>query len=182
MTKIPIHQISIIADPKWEMITLPACRPMFSGRMVIQSMPDTTALAPFLLSPYPGHRCPVTPGAGQDRKRRNEMKYTPGKWTVNGCTIEAETPELNSVGLPYTVCIASIWDERDNTLPDSENDANAHLIAAAPELYEACKTIEGVMYQMSIQSRYEQIWSQLPGGLRKAWFDARAAIAKAEGE
>ncbi len=61
-------------------------------------------------------------------------------------------------------------------------EANAHLIAAAPELLEACKKFEGIMVQMSVQNSYEQTWSQFPSGLLNAWEDARAAIAAATGE
>ena len=63
-------------------------------------------------------------------------KHTPGPWVVGGpwpavnvCYIEEED---------HWESIVERWDYRDGEAPD-EVKANAHLIAAAPELLEACR-------------------------------------------
>lgn len=63
------------------------------------------------------------------------MKHTPGRWVVSSyqkvqskrCVFEGPHGMLGWVGT-----------DRDQGLYE-EAEANAHLIAAAPELYEACK-------------------------------------------
>jgi len=53
---------------------------------------------------------------------------TPGPWTSHGCTLYAGSSR-----------IAQTWDAEYDGLPTSEMEANAQLIAAAPELLEALK-------------------------------------------
>lgn len=65
----------------------------------------------------------------------NAAKYTPGPWELNGMAIEI--PDRFNVGM--TATLARIYDERDIALDPAEIRANAHLIAAAPELLEALK-------------------------------------------
>lgn len=49
--------------------------------------------------------------------------HTPGPWEIYGCTLYAGT---------YPV--ARTWDSEYSGLPEPEREANARLIAAAPEL------------------------------------------------
>ena len=85
----------------------------------------------------------------------SEMKPTPGPWHVaNGVQIRGEREQ-----------IAKVWMMRGG-----EGNANARLIAAAPELLEALAEV--------VNAADGESWSQLGPSLSKA----RAAIAKATGE
>lgn len=72
-------------------------------------------------------------------------KFTPGPWRVEyGTTLvwgNCDSEDQSSSGMGYPVAEARItpagsWTKRPDVI---EGDANAHLIAAAPELYEALK-------------------------------------------
>jgi len=97
----------------------------------------------------------------------SETRFTPGPWWEESDTYQvpriwARFPD----GSPCDVACA----EGDGSIPFEERRANARLIAAAPELYEALK------------KALDQ--SGCDGDLcAYAWHDeARAAIAKAEGK
>lgn len=84
--------------------------------------------------------------------------HTPGPWTINGSAIETD----NTI-------IAHIYDPDENG-PD-EFAANAHLIAAAPDLLAAC---EWLLDAIGDKSRDEHtIYAKE---------QARAAIRTARGE
>ena len=89
-----------------------------------------------------------------------EPKWTPGPWVLVGDSrtiIESESGDgiigINSQSMS--------WLEID--------DANAHLIAAAPELYDA------LLYVLSVCPAIDYIGEE-------ARAEARAALAKARGE
>jgi hypothetical protein len=85
----------------------------------------------------------------------NEIKHTPGPWTTGGGIVRG----ANSA----SICCAPCWDVDDKTAK-----ANAHLIAAAPEMLEALKLAPPFLSRRSEYSR---------DVLRTI----KAAIAKAEG-
>ena len=97
-------------------------------------------------------------------------KHTPGPWEyvreteyMGGypCNVSHKVKvgqELLTVG-----CHGYGWGE-----PEKEIEANAHLVAAAPELYEACK--EFVRKCECGEARSHRIYAQM-----------KAALAKAEG-
>ena len=100
-------------------------------------------------------------------------KHTPGPWesarnnshrgsiaTIHGCSnkdwVEVWSPNM--------------WG------PEEVNEANARLIAAAPELLEALKTCVNVLTEPGIMDVDEWKWLK-----KLAVQDARDAISKAEG-
>lgn len=114
------------------------------------------------------------------------MKHTPGPWVINSFSriedAKAEDADAwgwadpqwdyKDLGLP-----SEVWKKSGNGvtgLPGiiATTEANAHLIAAAPELYEALNICLG----------------HLTGGMDGNWADcdpidvARKALAKAEGK
>ena len=103
----------------------------------------------------------------------SETKHTPGPWVGAGPSFGDPLPR-------YTTEIVTEWEDEDEqrpvicTLPfrhyDHENEANARLIAAAPELLEA---LEEIMKQTDQRSNYL---------IDHVYLIARAAIAKAKGE
>jgi len=103
-------------------------------------------------------------------------KHTPGPWIGAGPSFGDPLPR-------YTTEIVTEWEEDDNRviceLPfdhhDDENEANARLIAAAPELLEALKRLMQVGRAYCICYDYSD-------ESEDAWDYAETAIAKAEGE
>lgn len=96
---------------------------------------------------------------------KHNFKHTPGDWTVNGpYHIVASTPQ----GDP-PIIVAQIISLRNGRI--EEKDANARLIAAAPELLEALE-----MLLVITNSRGESLGLDDGGPVLDR---ARAAIAKA---
>lgn len=98
----------------------------------------------------------------------SETKWTPGPWSVNWARTGAEIFAHDGKWLMTM--------ER----PPSQIHANAHLIAAAPELYEALEAmLAGWRYAMTFIARQ----CDLDGvGWKNAENKAEAALAKARGE
>lgn len=95
-------------------------------------------------------------------------KHTPGPWYRSGDHIREEASDA---------IIATVSDGgRDDTpvLTDEEIAANAHLIAAAPELLEALNwAMKQIGEPRLIKGQNDHHFN--------AWHAANAAIAKAEG-
>lgn len=75
------------------------------------------------------------------------MKHTPGPWRVDetkalgayGVWTEAAThPGHDGAGYPSQICSVG---PTNKEIPRDQRDANARLIAAAPELLAACKML-----------------------------------------
>jgi len=103
----------------------------------------------------------------------NQTKWTPGPWRVSSESPRIIQKDYRAIGSDAGFLIASTMG-RDNSgfyASEQEADANANLIAAAPELYDVCeRLLDAVPYV----SEYD-----VPMGL---WDDIRAALAKARGE
>ncbi len=67
------------------------------------------------------------------------MKHTPGPWKIERIPIESKGGSNTcwKIG-PFHACIYDDWRPREIGISEGENEANARLIAAAPELLEAC--------------------------------------------
>lgn len=97
--------------------------------------------------------------------------HTPGPWLALP-TVAPRGWNIEARGCTYTVAIA-----RDGT-GAPENEANAHLIAAAPELLAACRKL--VEWNGNRAGFAEDL---LPADQQVEWVaDAMRAIAKATGE
>jgi hypothetical protein len=109
------------------------------------------------------------------------VKHTPGPWTVapagydlkhagNHWRVTAKSPHVD--GLRQTVCeLNGPWDEKNYA-------ANGCLIAAAPELLEACEeAVESLEWTL-------KIFTDIPANsnFSKTLEKARAAIAKARAQ
>jgi len=106
------------------------------------------------------------------------MKHTPGPWrTMRG-------PQNNFLDHVMTdtvpgLGIATTWAHNQ----DSEQEANARLIAAAPELLEACKVAYDAIKAQPIDSFGEGRDGELTWPIRDEILNNIAkAIAKAEGD
>jgi CTP:molybdopterin cytidylyltransferase MocA len=100
----------------------------------------------------------------------SETKWTPGPWFVVNCGTKDEpmmsvkAARIAGESPRHEVAICATGDS-----PQAMENANARLIAAAPDLYEALKAIVGIAGNSFIQTRH--------GGQVIA--AARAALAKA---
>ncbi|MEQ5857268.1 hypothetical protein NFI08_16465 [Halomonas sp. EF61] len=109
----------------------------------------------------------------------SETKFTPGPWFAHD-----DHPQHAC----YHIAPADYWHDELATIyspGDPEADANASLIAAAPELYEALEVFGRLADQLDGDDEVERTpddeWAKfrlLASDYRKA----RAALAKARGE
>lgn len=95
-------------------------------------------------------------------------KHTPAPWAVHPRVAVVDAGPIRANGLLTPVC-QLLWPTDART--EAETEANAHLIAAAPDLFEALE----VLVQLDAADVFT----------KDAWFDAfkaaRAALAKARG-
>lgn len=98
------------------------------------------------------------------------MKFTPGPWEALKGLHNTDMPVKNSgwgtVANDDGLCICEVWQDIDMSVEKGKQiaAANAHLIAAAPDLLAALKEV------VTISDRKHDAWDR-----------AKAAIAKAEG-
>jgi hypothetical protein len=88
-------------------------------------------------------------------------KFTPGPWHVY-----QEKPHYYSVGTDY----AHDRGRDQNIVRDVRKEANARLMAAAPEMFDA---LVGLLAYIN---------ARIPGEESVAYLEAQSALAKARGE
>ena len=102
--------------------------------------------------------------------------HTPGPWTYDGTVAFSDRPDLPCVVDEYRLVVAQCWDDGHT---DDECEANARLIAAAPELLEALEDAAEafrIVAEVAEDLRMEGLES-----FREREAAARAAIARARG-
>lgn len=103
----------------------------------------------------------------------SDMKFTPGPWVIDTDTRPAEVctvmhvpdSESKDQGFVYVRGAVGYWGA-----DEKENMANAHLIAAAPDMYEALQQAITSMQDSGYQNSHVVIRA------------GKAALAKAEGK
>lgn len=99
----------------------------------------------------------------------SEFKHTPGPWMIGG-EHDCMTPIYVGIeGEEYDVCQVCTW---DGFPPGEVGPENAKLIAAAPDLLEACNSL------LEMLEEWDSGFTK-PGEEFAAVTEARAAIAKA---
>ena len=93
-------------------------------------------------------------------------EHTPGPWSIHD---RAKTAVVDSSGIVVAACGSHSNNLRDAGELEAEQQANAHLIAAAPELLAALQHLRDAFIGTSIEVQAD------------AMRNARAAIAKATG-
>ena len=93
-------------------------------------------------------------------------KHAPGPWAVVDLGYDSGRQVYVADNTGTTVC------DCDWSHTDDECEANARLIAAAPEMYEALKEAEAELYQVPPADNEQLRTLEI----------VRAAIAKAEGK
>ena len=103
-------------------------------------------------------------------KTENQAKYTSGPWKVGGWN---EVDNTLTVGIPisFSGMLSAVAYIAPRPFYHDDQEANAHLIAAAPELLEACKIAKVTFDE----------YKKLTGKRAKALVALEVAIAKAEG-
>ena len=106
------------------------------------------------------------------------MKHTPGPWTITPDEVrinqtKMQVLEISSEEMPYW--IAYVQSSKPYTDYKGDSKANANLIAAAPDMYEALKKAEFAIMQVPAMSE------GVSGILRRAAAEVEKALAKAEG-
>lgn len=103
------------------------------------------------------------------------MSHTPGPWMVAGPSFGDPLPR-------YTTCVVTEEDDDGEVVDicefpvsdyDEQNEANARLIAAAPDMLEALEAIVKSLADQDDEGMIEHAQQMI---------DARAAIAKAKGK
>jgi len=104
-----------------------------------------------------------------------ETKHTTGPWaletvptTCGVCHKVGPFPGKRPVDKPRYACLYADYPSKGNQ-PDDELEANARLIVAAPDMYDALRELLAA-------------WDEFQNPADGVAQDARAAIAKAEGK
>lgn len=112
----------------------------------------------------------------------NEPKWTKGPWEAlpqNGAgPMIVHIFDTGNQMRPTGYRLIAHMLERGNSL--DQDRANAHLIAAAPDLYEALETVAQLLRDHHGDQSSEDGWQNEE--IRDAWLAARAVLAKARGE
>lgn len=111
------------------------------------------------------------------------MEHTPGPWTVHNRTGMAASKYGKFCIASHVYSTPNMTSGKDAICSGINEEANARLIAAAPELLEALEVIANP--KNWIQQNGEIIWNDFAGNefmTEHAMDIARAAIAKAKGE
>lgn len=110
-------------------------------------------------------------------------KHTPGPWRVLGMSGNVRLVR-NDLGLDLAM-VYSLADGRDNAARELEADANARLIAAAPDLFEACQQaidyIDGPYAPAIGMIVQDNLVANAYVALSQVLESARAATSKATG-
>ncbi len=105
----------------------------------------------------------------------NTSKHTPGPWVVNeeGRMVEAQVPNLRNE-------YEHICDLRGG-IRGQINTANAHLIAAAPAMYQSGTLTVDIMERV-VKELERKGLEELRSLLRSAIIEQKQALAQAEGK
>ena len=114
----------------------------------------------------------------------DKLKYTPGPWNARkgaGWIVVREHAVARreaAIVVGMTPSISLVSDPTSPWFEEGESEANARLIAAAPDLLEALKAL------VDISKPMREEWLNDPSFLeaRRCYENAQAAIAKAEGD
>lgn len=110
----------------------------------------------------------------KENERRKDMSHTPGPWNLTGASF-GHSIGANGIRIAQTANIVHEGSEGVH-----EEKANARLIAAAPDLLDACKALLSAM--KTAPGHYLPDLAQSPLPFEYATDDIRQAVEKAKGE
>jgi hypothetical protein len=110
--------------------------------------------------------------------------HTPGPWTCHTGSVYKDGPTVYPKGQDEGIPICHMDREPGNGTMPVERDANARLIAAAPDLLAALEAAEQKMYALGREFSGPRFTDRYDDGptLLKLCEQANAAIARAKGE
>jgi hypothetical protein len=121
-----------------------------------------------------------------------DAKFTPGPWRVGALVTNAGQRPIvtDDVGIAWVHMQKEVPKKSAWTAADIERDANAHLIAAAPELYEAAIDVAAsLVAAISLleaggksAAPSDKMFAQMLVDYRASLQRARATLRKARGE
>lgn len=89
----------------------------------------------------------------------SDTKFTPGPWTINPTGPHWNNPELCNLEINY-------GSDHECVCDTVYHMADAQLIAAAPDLYEALVALQSAAKQSTAIDR--EVWLQVHDALKKA--------------
>ena len=107
-----------------------------------------------------------------------ERKWSEGPWGITGPD-EFGDFTIHESEIPLAIAAVCNGDIRGLVNKTSEHVANAHLIASAPELYEALEACLDELMTV-YHSEFDGVWAATD--FAKAEAPYKAALAKARGE
>jgi hypothetical protein len=72
---------------------------------------------------------------------QTQVQHTPGPWTYSGMSAGAPLAIMDSVGMQQVAQVAHRWSLDGEYITPTEADANARLIASAPDLLAALASV-----------------------------------------
>lgn len=121
----------------------------------------------------------------QQHQQTPSAAHTPAPWAIvpqtNGTSLIAREYATGKQMNPKGLRLVAFTMTRGDSL--AEDEANARLISAAPDLLAAAhETVSAIEDEHRIHGRDDDyIYDTLGSGLSAAYFSARAAIARATG-
>ena len=110
-------------------------------------------------------------------KNTTKPRHTPGPWQVDDHRfVTASKDRAFATIAEVTPCESELDDETFYEISEKEAEANARLIAAAPELLDACNSSDTAFAMLSI---CDGLTSQARAAIREGWAKVQAATIKA---
>ena len=88
----------------------------------------------------------------------SEAKFTKGEWKVHSIGSQfAVGPLSNADDQSNGMMNVATWIEKFDYFTEEQSLANAHLIAAAPEMYSELEELSGIIRRMGVESASDRI-------------------------
>lgn len=110
----------------------------------------------------------------------NEAKHTPGPWIANCFMVVAPNGKSKN-SMSYMYGGQEVCHTGGGKASNEEAEANARLIAAAPDLLAACKAVEWIYMPRTLELRCPKCGRRIDNG-HAPDCQLAAAIRAAEGE
>jgi len=97
-----------------------------------------------------------------------ETKFTPAPWTLNNKNANHGYYITDSDDFETICDLYFIHPNTKNVVNFTNSEANANLIASAPEMYKALKIAQSVIHQLTQDSLYDNAKEIISDSLKRA--------------